>query len=80
MRIVDNCTFEADAALAIATEMYEMEEGAGMSKRQTMEALQNLGGGQTHRSHASTETARFFETSFGNNRDFAILVRLSAYD
>ena len=44
MRIVDNCTFEADAALAIVSEMHEMEEGAGMSKRQTMEALQNLGG------------------------------------
>jgi len=44
MRIVDNCTFEADAALAIATEMHEMEEGAGMSRRQTMTALQKLGG------------------------------------
>ena len=44
MRIVDNCTFE-DAALAIATEMYKMEEGAGMSKRQTVTALQKLGGG-----------------------------------
>ena len=44
MRIVDNCTFEADAALAIASEMHEMEEGAGMSKRQTMTALQKLGG------------------------------------
>ena len=48
MRIVDKCTFE-DAALAIATEMYEMEEGAGMSRagmsrRQTMTALQKLGG------------------------------------
>eukprot|EP01048_Picozoa_sp_COSAG05_P000757 COSAG05_NODE_23_length_31591_cov_92.542995_10_plen_140_part_00 len=44
MRIVDNCTFEADAALAIATEMYEMEEGAGMSRWQTMTALQKLWG------------------------------------
>ena len=44
MRIVDNCTFEADAALAIATEMYEMEEGVGMSRWQTMTALQKLWG------------------------------------
>ena len=28
MRIVDNCTFEADAALAIASEMHEMEDGS----------------------------------------------------
>jgi len=48
MRIVDNCTFEADAALAIASEMHEMEEGAGMSKRQTMTALQKLGGNKNN--------------------------------
>ena len=48
MRIVENCTFEADAALAIASEMQEMEEGAGMSKRQTMTALQKLGGNKNN--------------------------------
>ena len=47
MRIVDNCTFEADAALAIASEMHEMEEGAGMSKRHTMTALQTQNWGGT---------------------------------
>ncbi len=46
-KTVDNCTFEADAALAIASEMHEMEEGAGMSKRQTMTALQKLGGNKS---------------------------------
>ena len=48
MRILDNCTYECDAAVAIANEMYEMQKGAGMSESQTTTALQKLVGKRTH--------------------------------
>ena len=44
MRILDNCTYECDAAVAIANEMYEMQKGAGMSESQMTTALQKLVG------------------------------------
>ena len=39
---IDNCTYEYDAAVAVASEMYEMQCGAGMSCSQTTQALQKL--------------------------------------
>ena len=42
MRILDNCTNECDAAIAITNEMHEMQSGAGMSYSQMTTALQKL--------------------------------------
>ena len=42
MRIIDNCTHECDAAIAITNEMHEMQNGAGMSYSQMTSALQKL--------------------------------------
>ena len=42
MRVLDNCTYEYDAAVAVTSEMYEMQCGAGMSCSQTTQALQKL--------------------------------------
>ena len=42
MRILDNCTHECDAAVAISKEIHEMQSGAGMSCSQTTTALQKL--------------------------------------
>ena len=44
MRIVDNSSYESDAAISIAREMYEMAEGADMSRKDVLGALKALHG------------------------------------
>ena len=44
MRIVDNSSYESDAAISIAREMYEMAEGADMSRKDVFGALKALHG------------------------------------
>ena len=44
MRIIDNSSYENDAAVSIAREMYEMAEGAGLSRKMVFGALKALHG------------------------------------
>ena len=44
MRIIDNNSCDNDAAVSIAREMYEMAEGAGLSRKMVFGALEALDG------------------------------------
>ena len=60
MRILDNCTYECDAAIAIANEIYEMQKGAGMSESQTTAALQKLVGKNLENPHQERKRSGFY--------------------
>jgi hypothetical protein len=44
MRIIDNSSYEHDTSVSIAREMYEMAEGAGLSRKMVFGALKALHG------------------------------------
>ena len=70
MRILDNCTYESDAAVAIADEIYEMQKGAGMSESQTTAALQKLVGKNLENPHQERKRSGFY------TRFYAIVAKL----
>ena len=60
MRVLDNCTYECDATVAIANEMYEMQKGAGMSESQMTTALQKLVGKNLENPYQERKRSGFY--------------------
>ena len=61
MRILDNCTFEFDAAISITKEIHEMQLGARMSESQTTTALQKLAKQNPEKPHQERKRSGFYK-------------------
>ena len=61
MRILDNCTFEYDAAISITKEIHEMQLGARMSESQTTKALQKLAKQNPEKPHQERKRSGFYK-------------------
>ena len=72
MRILDNCTYECGAAIAIANGMYEMYEmQKGMSESQTTTTLQKLVGKNLENPYQERKRSGFYA-----RRLYAIVAKL----
>ena len=69
MRILDNCTYECGAAIAISNGMYEMQKG--MSESQTTTTLQKLVGKNLENPHQERKRSGFYARRF-----YAIVAKL----
>jgi hypothetical protein len=68
MRIIDNSSYKNDAAVSIAREMYEVAEGAGLSRKMVFDALKAL--------HGSRNTATWVKKMRGSIKRYERIIHI----